>query len=92
VQTDCVRISSIKELALCLDLILRKVDLVRCAQITCPVQGLALWLCPWEKTHVRYCRLIKKKKKNLVDVTPHWGEPDIYCVDVLCAMLLMLLM
>jgi hypothetical protein len=29
--------------------------------------------------HVRDCRLIKKKKK-LVDVAPHWGEPCISCV------------
>jgi hypothetical protein len=92
VQTDCVRLCAIKELALCLDLILRKVDLVHCVQITCPVRSLALWLCAQEKMHVRDCRLIKKKKKKLVDVAPHWGEPRISCVDVLCAMLLMLFM
>ena len=77
---------AIEDLALCLDLILRKVDLVHCAQITCPVQGLDLWLCAQEQTHVRDCRLIKKKK-NLVDIAPHWGEPRISCVDVLCEML-----
>jgi hypothetical protein len=83
----------LKELALCLDLILRKVDLVHYAQITCPVRGLALWLCAHEQTHVRYCKLIKKKKKNkLVDVALHWGEPRISFFDVLCAMLLMLIM
>jgi hypothetical protein len=42
--------------------------------------------------HVRDCRLINKNKKKLVDVAPHWGEPRISCVDVLCAMLLMLIM
>jgi hypothetical protein len=42
------------------------------------------------------CKILKKtnkeKKKKLVDVAPHWGEPHISCVDVLCAMLLMLFM
>jgi hypothetical protein len=69
-QTYCVRLSAIKDSAMCLDLILRKVDLVHCAQITCPVQGLALWLCVQEQTHVRDCKLIKKKTK-LVYVAPH---------------------
>jgi hypothetical protein len=33
-----------------------------------------------------------KKRRRLVDVAPHWGEPRISCVDVLCAMMLMLFM
>jgi hypothetical protein len=38
---------------------------------------------------VRYCRLIKKKK-SLVDVAPHWGEPRKSCVDgLLCAIMFM---
>jgi hypothetical protein len=92
VQTYCVRICAIKELALCLDLILMKVDLVHCAQITYLMRGLALWLYSQEETHVRDCSLINKKKKKLVEVAPHWGEARISCVDVLCAMLLLLIM
>jgi hypothetical protein len=30
-----------------------------------------------------------KEEEELVDVAPHWGEPRISCVDVLCAMLFM---
>jgi hypothetical protein len=34
----------------------------------------------------------KKEEEELVDVSPHWGEPRISCVDVLCAMLFMFFM
>jgi hypothetical protein len=43
----------IEELALCLDLILGKVDLVRSVQITCLVRILALWLSAQQQTNVR---------------------------------------
>jgi hypothetical protein len=49
----CKALCLIEELALCLDLILGKVDLVRSVQITCPVRSLALWLSAQEKTNVR---------------------------------------
>jgi hypothetical protein len=40
--------------------------------------------------NVRDSRLINKKKQ-LVDVAPHWGEPRISCVDgLLCAIMFML--
>jgi hypothetical protein len=34
---DCKRLCASKELALCLDLVLGKVDLVRCVEIICPM-------------------------------------------------------
>jgi hypothetical protein len=34
----------------------------------------------------------KEEEEELVDVAPHWGEPRISCVDVLCAMVFMLFM
>jgi hypothetical protein len=37
-----------KELALCLELVLGKVDLMRCAQITRAVRSLAMSLCAQE--------------------------------------------
>jgi hypothetical protein len=33
-----------------------------------------------------------KEEEELVDVDPHWGEPRISYVDVLCAMLFMVFM
>jgi hypothetical protein len=32
------------------------------------------------------------KEEELVDVAPHWGEPRISCVDVLCAIVFMVFM
>jgi hypothetical protein len=60
-----------KKLAMCLDLVLGKVDLVCCAQITCPMQSLALWLCAQEKMNVRSLNTNKEEGKKLVDVAPH---------------------
>jgi hypothetical protein len=48
------------------------------------------WLCGL--VHVRILEETNKKRRILVDVAPHWGEPRISCVDVLCAMLIMLFM
>ena len=76
-----------KELALCLDLILRKVDLVHCAQITCPVPSELCGFVP-----VRRLKETNKEEEELVDISPHWGEPRISCFDVLCAMLFMMFM
>jgi hypothetical protein len=60
------------------------------AQITYLVQSLAMWLSAQEHMNVRYLRLINKKKQ-LVDIAPHWGEPHISCVDgFLCAIMFML--
>ena len=33
-----------------------------------------------------------KEEEELVDVAPHWGEPCISCVVMLCAMLFMMFM
>jgi hypothetical protein len=63
VQTGSVRICTIKELALCLDLILRKVDLVHGAQITCPLQSWALWICAQEKMNVRRSKTNKEEEE-----------------------------
>jgi hypothetical protein len=64
---------------------------VHSVQITFPVQSLALWLSAQEQTNVRDWRRLIKKKKPLVDVAPHWGEPRKYCVDgLLCVIMLML--
>jgi hypothetical protein len=32
---------------------------------------------------VRILKETNKEEEELVDVTPHWGEPRISCVDVL---------
>jgi hypothetical protein len=58
-----VRLCAIEELALCLDLILGKVDLVHCAQITCPVRILALWLCAHERRNVRRLKANKEEEE-----------------------------
>ena len=59
-------------------------------QIFCLVRSLALWLSAQEQKNVRDLSLIKKKKL-LVDIAPHWGEPHISCVfGFVCAMLFML--
>jgi hypothetical protein len=60
---EVVRLCAIKELALCLDLILRKVDLVHCAQITCPLRSWALWLCAQEKKNVRRSKTNKEEEE-----------------------------
>jgi len=73
--------------SLCCDLILRKVDLVCCAQITCPVQSKIFGFMP-----IRILKKTNKDEEDLVDVAPHWGEPRISCVDVLYEMLFMLFM
>jgi hypothetical protein len=73
--------------ALCYDLIMRKVDLVRCAQITCPVRSKLYGSVP-----VRILKQTNKEEEELVDVAPHWGEPHISCVDMICAMLFMVFM
>jgi hypothetical protein len=52
---------------------------------------LALWICAQEQRTVRSLKT-NKKRRRMVNVSPHWGEPCISCVDVLCAMLLMLFM
>jgi hypothetical protein len=72
--------------ALCRDLILRKVDLVRCAQITCLVQSELCGSVPVIILETN------KEEEELVDVAPHWGEPHISFVDVLCDMFFMLFM
>jgi hypothetical protein len=36
-------------------------------------------------------RILIRREEELVDVAPHWGEPRISCVMVLCAMLFVLL-
>jgi hypothetical protein len=64
--------------ALCRDLILRKVDLARCAQITCPVWSEFCGFVP-----VRILKETNKEEEELVGVAPHWGKPRISCVDVL---------
>jgi hypothetical protein len=43
---------------------------------------LSLWLCACKKIEED-----NKEEEELVDVAPHWGEPRISCVIVLCAML-----
>jgi hypothetical protein len=73
--------------ALCRDLILRKVDLVRYAQITCPVWSELCGSVP-----VRRLKETNKEEEELVDVAPHWGETRISCVDVICDMFFMLFM
>jgi hypothetical protein len=72
---------------LCHDVILRKVDLVHCAQITCPMRSDLCGSVP-----VRILKETNKEEEELVGVAPHWGEPRISCVDVLCVMLFMLFM
>jgi hypothetical protein len=52
---------------------------------------LALWLCAQEQKNVEILKT-NKEEEELVDVAPHWGEPRISCVDVLCAMLFILFM
>jgi hypothetical protein len=72
--------------ALCFDLT-RGRRIWRGAQISCPMRS---WLCGL--VHVRRLEETNKEEEELVDVAPHWGEPRISCVDVLCAMLFMLFM
>jgi hypothetical protein len=42
--------------------------------------------------HVIILKETNKEEEELVDIAPHWGEPCIYCFDVLCVMFLMLFM
>jgi hypothetical protein len=58
-----VRLCAIKELALCLEMILGKVDLVCCSQITYPVRSLALWLCAQKKVNVRILETNKEEEE-----------------------------
>jgi hypothetical protein len=69
--SDCKRLFASKELALFLDLVLGKVDLLHCAQITCPMRSMALWLCAQEQRNVRSLHTNKEEEKKLVDVAPH---------------------
>jgi hypothetical protein len=57
---------------------------VRCTDLL-SLMKLALWLCAQEQRNVRSLK-INKEDEELVDVAPHWGEPRISCVIVLCAM------
>jgi hypothetical protein len=52
---------------------------------------LALWLCSQEQKNVEILKN-NKEEEELVDVAPHWGEPRISRVDVLCAILFILFM
>jgi hypothetical protein len=45
-----------------------KEDLVRCAQISCPMQS---WFCG--SVHVRRLKEDNKEDEELVDVAPRWG-------------------
>jgi hypothetical protein len=69
------------------DLVLRKVYLVCCAQITCLVRSDLCGSVP-----IIILKKTNKEEEELVDVAPHWGEPCISFVDVLCARLFMLFM
>jgi hypothetical protein len=62
-----------------------KEDPARCTHISCPMQS---WSC--DLVHVRRLEETNKKRRRLVDVAPHWGEPHISCVNVLCDMVFML--
>jgi hypothetical protein len=42
--------------------------------------------------HVRILEETNKKRIRLVEVAPHWGEPRISCVDLICVMVFMLFM
>jgi hypothetical protein len=72
-QTTCVRICAIKELALFLDLILRKVDLVHYVQITCLVRGLALWLCAQEQDACKKLQTNKEGEEEFGGRSPTLG-------------------
>jgi hypothetical protein len=61
--------------------------MARCAQISCPMRS---WLCGL--VHVRRLEETNMKRRRLMDVAPHCGEPHISYVDVLYAMLYMLFM
>ena len=52
-----------------------KEDLARCAQISCSMRS---WHCGL--VHVRILEETNTKRRILVDVAPHWGEPCISCV------------
>ena len=62
-----------------------KEDLVRCAQISFPMQS-----CLCGSMHVRILEEANKIGEELVDVAPHWGEPRIsrvmvdLCIMVVC--------
>jgi hypothetical protein len=46
--------------------------------------SFASWICGL--VHVRRLEEVNKEEEELVDVAPHWGEPHISHVIVLCAM------
>jgi hypothetical protein len=54
---------------------------VRCVRISCPLWS---WICGL--VHVGRLEESNKEEGELVGVAPHWGEPRISCVIVLCAM------
>jgi hypothetical protein len=76
--------------ALCLDLIREGGSSEVCSDILSFVE-LALWLCAQEQRNVTSLKT-NKEEEEVVDVAPHWGEPRISCVDMLCEMLLILFM
>jgi hypothetical protein len=59
VRRLCKRLCASRELALCLDLILGKEDLVGCVQISCPLQSCSLWLCAQELRNVEILKTNK---------------------------------
>jgi hypothetical protein len=61
--------------------------MARCAQIFCLMRS---WLCGL--VHVRRLEETNKKRRRLMDIAPHCGEPRISYVYVLYAMLSMLFM
>ena len=68
----------------------RKEDRMLSAQISRHLRILSLCLSAQEYMNVRDWIVIKNMKQ-LVDVSPHWGEPRISCVVwFLCAVLFIL--
>jgi hypothetical protein len=59
---------------LCFDLIRGKEDLAGCAQISYPLRSWIHGL-----VHVRRLEETNKEEEELVDISPHWGEPHILC-------------
>jgi hypothetical protein len=56
-------------------------------QISCP-----LWSWLYGLVHVRRLKETNKEEEESVDIAPHWGEPRISCVVVLCEMLFVMFM
>jgi hypothetical protein len=61
--------------------------MARCVHISYPLRS---WI--YGLVHVRRLEETNKEEEELVDVAPHWGEPRISCVDVLCAILFIVFM